>query len=112
MPRVLAMSVLQGRGPRTAMFDAMGDLVEAFQAIPEHLPLLLLDASVAFGVIERIDRIAAARAPEQARVFVAHDLPHRATEAFALRFVEHGELVEIGETRLIRQERSEERRVG
>src|SRR5688500_7021170 len=96
MPRVLTMSVLQGCRPRTAMLDAMGDLVETFEAIPEHFPFLLLDAAVAFGVVERIDRIAAARAPEQARILVAHHLPHGATEAFALRVVEHRELVQVG----------------
>jgi hypothetical protein len=55
----------------------------------------LLQAAVALREIEGVDRIAAARAPEQARVLVAHHLPDRAAEALALRFVQHGELVQV-----------------
>ena len=50
-------------------------------------------------VVERVDRVAVARAPEQARVLVAHHLPHRAAQALALRLVEHRELVEVGACR-------------
>src|SRR5688572_17967922 len=65
---VADMSVLQRRRPPRAVLDAAFDLVEPVHAVPEHLPLLLLDAAVGLGVVERVDRIAVARPPEQARV--------------------------------------------
>ncbi len=75
----------------------MLDLLEIFQPVPEPLPLLLLDATVGFGVVKDIDLVVMARAPEQLRGLFAHHIPHRAAKTFALRVVEHGELVQIGQ---------------
>ena len=77
------------------MRDAALDLLEAVESVPEHLPLLLLDAAVGLGVIEDVDLVVVARTPEQLRRLLAHHVPHRAAEALALRVVEHGELVQI-----------------
>src|SRR6185437_2148792 len=51
-------------------------------------------------VIERVDAVAVARTPEQLRIFRAHHLPDRATQALALRFIQNRELVEIRQTLL------------
>src|SRR3990167_11435239 len=58
---------LQGGGPRHAVGHRETDLVEAFQPIPEHIPLLALDAAVGFVEIELVDLVVGARAPEQLR---------------------------------------------
>ena len=77
------------------MGQAAADPVQALDAVPEHLPLLLLDAAVGFGVVENVDLVVVARAPVQLRGFLAHHLPYRPPQAFALGLVEHGELVQV-----------------
>src|SRR3546814_2475946 len=86
---------LQGRGPGGAMREAAFDVGQVVEPVPEHFPARLFDAAVAFGEIERVGRIAAARAPEQAGRLRAHHLPDSAHEDFALRIVEDGALVQV-----------------
>src|SRR5688500_16172405 len=97
-------SVRQGGGTIARMRDAMPDVGELADSVPEYLPLRQLDAAVALAEVERIDRVAATRAPEQARRLLAHDLPDRAADALTLRLVEHGELVEVGLATLLGQD--------
>src|SRR5690606_36871842 len=87
--------LLEGRGAMLAMLHAGGNIGKRLEAIPEHLPARLLEATVALGEVERVHRVAAARAPEQARRALAHHLPHGAAEALALGLVEHRELVQV-----------------
>src|SRR5690606_25993191 len=47
----------QGRLPGRAMGDALLDLVEGLDAVPEHLPLFLLVAAVGLGVVEDVDLV-------------------------------------------------------
>src|SRR5690606_25359225 len=62
-------SALQRRHARAAVGHAMLDLVEIVHAVPEHLPLLLLEAAVGLGVVEDVDLVVVARTPEQLRGF-------------------------------------------
>src|SRR5690606_2233157 len=90
------MLVQQRRDARRAVGHAAFDLGEAVEAIPEHLPLLLLEATIGFGVVEDVDLVVVTRAPEQPRRLIAHHVPDRAAQALALRVVEYGELVQVG----------------
>src|ERR1700727_1806118 len=82
---------------------AAGDRVEAVHAVPVHLPARLLETAIALGIVERVDRIAGTRAPEQLRILLAHHQPHRTAKTFTLRIIEHGELVQIGEPVFLRE---------
>ncbi|KAG1466316.1 hypothetical protein G6F57_013277 [Rhizopus arrhizus] len=93
--RVAHRSALQARGALGAVIDIGLDAVDAVGAEPEHLPVILLVAAVGLSVVEVVDRIAVARAPEQLRRFFQHHVPDRAAQAFALRIVQHGELVQV-----------------
>src|SRR5690606_17371989 len=75
--RARPCSVHQGGRPGGAVGHAALDLGEAAQAVPEYLPLLLLEAAVRFGVVEDVDLVVVARAPEQLRRFLAHHVPDR-----------------------------------
>src|SRR5690606_6230060 len=90
------MSVQQRWRARGAVGHAALDLGEAVESVPEHLPLLLLEAAVGLGVVEDVDLVVVARAPEQPRGLVAHLVPDGAAKALALCVVEHGKLVEVG----------------
>ena len=82
------------------MRDAAFDVGEVAQAIPEHLPRRLLDAAVALGIVEPVDRVLPARPPEQPRIVRAHGLPRGAAEALALRVFGDRELVQVGQALL------------
>src|SRR3546814_28536 len=64
------------------------DLLESVEPVPERPPPLLPDTAVGFGVVEDVDRVVVPRAPEQARRFLAHHLPHRAAETLALGVIQ------------------------
>src|SRR5690606_38250442 len=93
--QVLQRALLEGSGAVFAMLHAGGDVGKRLEAVPEHLPARLLEAAVALGEVERVHRVAATRAPEQARGPLAHHLPHGAPQALALGFVQDRELVEV-----------------
>src|SRR5690606_40610620 len=59
------MSVQQRWRARGAVGHAALDLGEAVESVPEHLPLLLLEAAVGLSVVEDVDLVVVARAPEQ-----------------------------------------------
>src|SRR4026208_2369561 len=86
------------------MGDAARDVGKIVQPVPEHFPAFLLDAAIGLRVIEMIDRVAMARAPEDARLFRTHDLPYRAAETFALRLVQYGKLVQVSQARCAHQD--------
>src|SRR5690606_10039613 len=90
-----SISADQGGLAGGAVGHAALDMVEAGDAVPEHFPLLLLDAAVGLGVVEDVDLVVVARAPEQLRRLLAHHVPDRAAEAFALGVVQHRELVQV-----------------
>src|SRR5690606_5140148 len=90
-----SMSADQGGPAGGAVGHAALYVVEAVDAVPEHLPLLLLDAAVGLGVVEDVDLVVVARAPEQLRRLLAHHVPHRPAQALALGVVQHRELVQV-----------------
>src|SRR5690606_36361957 len=93
--RARPCSVHQGGRPGGAVRHAAFDLGEAVEAVPEHLPLLLLEAAVGLGVVEDVDLVVVARAPEQPWRLLAHHVPDRAPQALALGVVEDRELVQV-----------------
>src|SRR6187402_2906937 len=60
-------SALQGCRSYTTMADRAFDFLERFEAVPEHRPLIALEAAIAFLGIELVDRIVRTRTPEQFR---------------------------------------------
>src|SRR5690606_37846096 len=76
--------VLQRCRVHGAVRHAALDLGKGRDAVPEHLPLLLLVATVGLGVVEDVELVVVARAPEQLWSFLAHNVPPRAPQTLAL----------------------------
>src|SRR3546814_3929943 len=84
------------RPPRSTRTDTLFPYTTLCRSpVPERPPPLLPDTAVGFGVVEDVDRVVVPRAPEQARRFLAHHLPHRAAETLALGVIQHRELVQV-----------------
>ncbi len=96
--------IFERRRPLAAMRDAAFDIGEFADAVPVDLPSRLLVAAVRFGVVELVDQVVVPRAPEEARILGAHDLPCGAAKTFTLRIVCDRELVQIRQAVLVRQD--------
>ena len=101
----------RGRHGERALHRAL-DLAEAGHAAPEDPPFVGLVEAVRVLRVPGVDGVGRARTPEELRVLLAHPLPDRAADAFALRLVRHPELVEVGNAVLEREDGGRPVRLG
>ena len=96
---------LQRRRTRAAMLDAALDVGRnSSRPYQNTFHLSCLIAAVGFGVIEHVDRIVRGASARTARILLAHHLPDRAAQAFALRVVGTANLSRYGKPSSSRQD--------